>query len=285
MTKTAGLKKNLAGIITGASSGIGRALAIMLAQRFSARLVINARSGEKLTETQKEIESAGGQAHSVVGDISNRELAESLVNQCLERFGDLNLIVNNAGLARPGPVTRLTPDDWHHVFAVNFFGALYTVYAALPHLIQSGTGKIVNISSVAGKVSFPGSVCYAASKFALTGLSLGLAAELKGQGIDVITVSPGWVRTEFFEKNSMGPSISPTHIAQQKNLKGWLMRHILSISSEEAASDIIKAMERGGSREIILTAPGIILERMAGLFPGFTQHLATRVPSGRRGTQ
>lgn len=275
---SAQLKNGLVGIITGTSSGIGKALAVQLATRYRANLVINARSEKLLQETAQLIEKAGGRAICVPGDIAQKKLPGQLVELCLDNFGDIDLLVNNAGLAKPGALTKLTPEDWERVFAVNFFAALYSTYAALPHFLKKKFGKIVNISSLAGKVSFPGSVCYAASKFALTGMSEGMAAELACQGIDVLTVCPGWVRTEFFSKNQMMDSKNPTMIAQQNNLKGWLMRHCLSISSEKAASEIVDALEKGGSGEIVLTAPGVVIERLKGLFPSATFRLCKNIP-------
>ena len=281
MSSKVGMKKELAGIITGASSGIGRALAVLLAERYQAKLVINARNAQLLEETAERVRNAGGQAIAIAGDIGDRDLSTKLVDECTTAYGGVDLLVNNAGLARPGPVTKLTPDDWHYVFNINFFGALYATYAVLPHFMSKQSGKIVNVSSVAGKVSFPGSVCYAASKFALTGMSEGMAAELQSQGIDVITVCPGWVRTEFFSNVKMPDRRNPTVIAQQKDMKGWLMRNCLSMSSEEAASEIVKACQKGGDREIILTAPGIFMDRMQGMCPSLVAAAARLYPPER----
>lgn len=272
-----GLKQGLAGVITGASSGIGRALAIELAKRYQARLVLNGRRAEALDETAGQVLAAGGQVVVAEGDISKQEVAEGVVAKCLHHFDGIDLLVNNAGLAKPGPVTSLTPADWQYVFGVNFFGAVYTTYAAMDHMMLQG-GKIVNVSSVAGKVSLPGSVCYAASKFALTGMSEGMAAELARYGIDIVTVCPGWVRSEFFENNKHDELRNPTLIAQKKGVSGWLMRKYLSISSEECAEEIIKACEKGGSREIVLTAPGKVAERLMGIAPQAVAFLGKRLP-------
>jgi short-subunit dehydrogenase len=272
------ISKGTAGIVTGASSGIGKALALKLAAKYSARLVLSARGEGGLKETKQLVEEAGGQACLVVGDVADEKLQGQLVKSCLDNFKQIDLIVNNAGLAKPGKIVKLTPADWQYVFAVNFFAPLNITYLALPHLIANKAGKIVNISSVAGKIAFPGSVCYAASKFALTGMSEGMAAELAQNGIDVITVCPGWVRSEFFSKNNMSEGRNPTVIAQGNDLKGWLMRNVLSISSEQAADDILSALEKEGSSELVLTAPGILAERIAALFPSLMAALAKRTP-------
>ncbi len=263
------LQPHLTGIVTGASSGIGSAIAILLAKRYKARLVLNARTEANLNETAKLVEEAGGTAICVTGDIAKDNLAARIVDKCLESYGSIDLLVNNAGFAKPGKITSLALEDWKNVFAVNFFAPLESIYQALPHMLKAGNGKIVNIASVAGKIAFPGSVCYSASKFALTGMSEGMAAELSNKNIDVITVCPGWVRSEFFSKNKMSDDNNPTKIADKADWKGWFMRNLLSISSESCAEETIRALEKGGSQEIILTAPGIIAERVNALYPNF----------------
>jgi short-subunit dehydrogenase len=271
------LKDNLSGIITGASSGIGKELAIILAKKYKAQLVLNARDQSTLNETANLVRQYGGQAQLVVGDLSDSALAAQLVDKCIESFGAVDLLVNNAGLAKPGSLLLLTPDHWKKVFAVNFFAPLTAIYQALPHMLKAGGGKIVNVASVAGKIAFPGSVCYAASKFALTGMSEGMAAELSPKNIDFITVCPGWVRSEFFAKNQCPDDGNPTKIAEQTNWRGFLMRNVLSISSESCAQEIIDALEKGGSAEIILTAPGVFAERMNAFFPGLMATIARHV--------
>jgi short-subunit dehydrogenase len=271
------LGRNFAGVITGASSGIGKALAVLLAQKYKAHLVLSGRNEPALSETADLVLQYGGQAELVIGDIGDNEVAALVVKQCLERFGAVDLLVNNAGLSKSGRVLSLTPDDWREVFAVNFFAPLRTIYEALPYMLKTGSGKIVNISSVAGKIAFPGSVCYAASKFALTGMSEGMAVELIRKNIDVITVCPGWVRSEFFAKNKLPDSHNPTKIAEQNNWQGWLMRNVLSISSESCAKSILHAIEKGGSQEIVLTAPGRILVGLNSILPGLTRKIAVRI--------
>lgn len=274
-----GVKKGGSAIITGASTGIGKALAVMLAAKYQTRVIMNSRGAEELEAACKLVRDAGGEAIPVLGDVSDANLRKSLVDTCVEKFGGVDALVNNAGLARSGSMEGITEEDWRYVFEVNFFAPLSLTYLALPHLKQSSRGKIVNVASVAGKVSFPGSVCYASSKFALTGMSEGMAAEYAGTGLDVLTVCPGWVRTEFFKKNSIADN--PTTIAGQSDMKGWLMRNVLSISSEQCAADILKALEKGGSHEIVLTLPGKMVERIAGVSPGMMQYLSTFVPANR----
>jgi short-subunit dehydrogenase len=273
------MKQGSVVIITGASTGIGRALALKFAEKYKAKLALNARGIQELEQTAKMAEQLGSETITVCGDIADREVIDNLVQGCRSKFGQVDVLINNAGFARPGSMSHLSIDDWRKVFEVNFFAPLQLTYALLPDMLDRRAGKVVNIASVAGKVAFPGSVCYASTKFALTGFSEGMAAELGPKGIDVITVCPGLVRTEFFRKNRNAQD--PTAMAEEKSLQGWLMKNVISISSEEAANDIMKSCEKGGSHEIVLTAPGIVMERIAGICPPAAHWLSRFVPADR----
>jgi short-subunit dehydrogenase len=273
------MQSGLTAVITGASTGIGRALAVLLAKKYKARIALNARNEALLAETAQAVKESGGEAICISGDIADKSVCERLIKSCVESFGSPDMLVNNAGFAKPGPVKNLTLDDWRRVFEVNFFAPVELTYQVLPHFEQKRGCKIVNIASVAGKVAFPGSVCYASTKFALTGFSEGLAAELGPKGIDIITVCPGLVRTEFFKNNRNMQD--PTQMAERKDFTGWLMRNFISISSEEAAQDILKALRKGGCQEIVLTKPGVFMERLAGIYPPAAFYLSSFVPSER----
>ncbi|MBS2006379.1 MAG: SDR family NAD(P)-dependent oxidoreductase [Cyanobacteria bacterium SZAS TMP-1] len=261
------LSTNVKAIITGASTGIGRGLALHLAKLYKAKLVLTARSERDLQSCAEEVRKLGGEAEIFAGDITKEGLSQELATLCVTNYGGIDLLVNNAGMGMPGLVEKLKIEDWRRLFDVNFFSALQTTYACLDELKKSPRGKIVNISSVAGKISFPGSVPYCSSKFALTALSNGLAAELAPHHVDVTTICPGLVRTEFFEKNSMPDTRNPVLIAEQKDLKGFMMKHILSISTDECVREIVQSLNRDQSQELILTIPGKVAERLNGLAP------------------
>ena len=273
------LKKEFAGVITGASSGIGKALAIYLARKYRARLVISGRNEEQLKATKDQVEKAGGLATIVVADIGEEGAAKRLVDTCLEQFGSIELLVNNAGMAYPGRVLNLTMEDWRRVFDVNYFACVEAIYAALPHFLEQGGGKIVNVSSVAGKIPIAGSVMYSSSKHALNSMSVAMGAELNSKNIDFLTVCPGWVRTEFFEKNQVADEKNPTLIASKNTPSGLLMRLVLSISAEDVAREIDSYLRKGGSHEIIMTAPGKFFERLNGLLPGVVWNINKLLPT------
>ncbi|MCB9468122.1 MAG: SDR family oxidoreductase [Candidatus Obscuribacterales bacterium] len=273
------MKKEFAGVITGASSGIGKALAIYLARKYRARLVISGRNEEQLKATKEQVEKAGGLATIVVADIGEEGAAKRLVNTCLEQFGSIELLVNNAGMAYPGRVLNLTMEDWRRVFDVNYFACVEAIYAALPHFLEQGGGKIVNVSSVAGKIPIAGSVMYSSSKHALNSMSVAMGAELNSKNIDFLTVCPGWVRTEFFEKNQVADEKNPTLIASKNTPSGLLMRLVLSISAEDVAREIDSYLRKGGSHEIIMTAPGKFFERLNGLLPGVVWNINKLLPT------
>ncbi|MEZ4537265.1 MAG: SDR family oxidoreductase [Cyanobacteriota/Melainabacteria group bacterium] len=273
------MKKEFAGVITVASSGIGKALAIYLARKYRARLVISGRNEEQLKATKEQVEKAGGLATIVVADIGEEGAAKRLVNTCLEQFGSIELLVNNAGMAYPGRVLNLTMEDWRRVFDVNYFACVEAIYAALPHFLEQGGGKIVNVSSVAGKIPIAGSVMYSSSKHALNSMSVAMGAELNSKNIDFLTVCPGWVRTEFFEKNQVADEKNPTLIASKNTPSGLLMRLVLSISAEDVAREIDSYLRKGGSHEIIMTAPGKFFERLNGLLPGVVWNINKLLPT------
>jgi short-subunit dehydrogenase len=265
-------------VITGASTGIGRGLALHLAKQYKAKMVLTARSQNDLETCRDLVLKAGGQAEIVVGNLIDEAVCTQLVPLCAATYGGIDMLVNNAGMAIPGPFGERNIEDWRKLFELNFFAPLKLTYEALPYLKQSKSPKLVNISSVAGKIAFPGSVSYCASKFALTGLSEGLAAELDNQ-VDVLTVCPGWVRTEFFEKNLVPGSRNPTVMAEQNNPRGLFMRYFLSMSTADCVKAIVKALAKGGSQELILTMPGQIAERLHGLAPQIMRGIARRVPA------
>ena len=181
-------------LLTGGSRGLGLVLARQFA-REGARLVLCAREEVELARARNELEAAGAEVLALPCDVRDRVQVEAMVAQVHERFGAVDVLVNNAGLIQVGPLESMTEEDFAEAMDVHFWGPLYTTLAVLPEMKLRGWGRIVNVSSIAGRVSVPHLLPYSASKFALVGLSDGLRSELAQDGILVTTVCPGLMRT------------------------------------------------------------------------------------------
>ncbi|HET7480823.1 MAG TPA: SDR family oxidoreductase [Rubrobacteraceae bacterium] len=181
-------------IITGASSGIGEATARLLAQN-GYNVVLAARRADRIEALATAL---GQRALAVPTDITDPAACEDLVTRAVERFGALDLLVNNAGIGLYSTIADADPEDWRRMFDVNVLGALCCTRAAIRHMIPHGSGDVVFISSVAGRrVPNAYGTVYAATKHALSAITGGLRMEVEGKNIRVISVEPGLVRTEF----------------------------------------------------------------------------------------
>jgi NAD(P)-dependent dehydrogenase (short-subunit alcohol dehydrogenase family) len=181
-------------VVTGASSGIGRATAEAFA-RERCRVVLAARREERLNEVARRIEEGGGQALVVPTDVGHREQVERLVERAVERFGRVDVMVNNAGWGYYATVEETDEDDMRRLWQVNFMGTFYGVQAALAAMRRQGAGHIINVSSVVGRRGYPYHGAYAATKFAIIGLTESLRPELAGSGIVATAVLPVSTRT------------------------------------------------------------------------------------------
>ncbi len=184
-------------VITGASSGIGRAVALQLAGK-DTKLVLIARRLNLLQSLVREIETKASTAVIVHGDITDRTTMERAVQCCLDRFGRLDVLINNAGAGFFAEVDQTREEDLDRMLAVNFKGAFFGVRAALPVMRQQGSGHVINIASTAGRRGSPYVGAYCASKFALVGWTESLRSELLPSGILVSLICPGATKTEFF---------------------------------------------------------------------------------------
>jgi short-subunit dehydrogenase len=186
-------------IVTGASSGIGKAIALDLARR-GTTIVAAARRKELLEEVAGTCRRTTPDSSVAVVDVSDREAVESMCHETLERHGRVDVLVNNAGIPQRIHATRVTVEDVEHVMKINFFGTVYATLALLPSMLERGEGRIVNVGSVAGRVGSPRESAYAASKYAMTGWSEVLAADLLETGVKVHLIVPGAIDTEIWEK-------------------------------------------------------------------------------------
>jgi 3-oxoacyl-[acyl-carrier protein] reductase len=181
-------------LVTGASQGIGRACAIQLAAA-GATVAVAARNEAKLAEVVQEIEAAGGQGAVFALDIASEDSIKTAARAVVERFGKVEILVNNAGITRDGLMLRMKRADWDAVLSTNLTGAFLLTQAVLSPMLKNRWGRIINISSVVGRTGQAGQVNYAASKAGLIGLTRSIAREVASRGITVNAVAPGYIET------------------------------------------------------------------------------------------
>jgi NADP-dependent 3-hydroxy acid dehydrogenase YdfG len=183
-------------VITGASSGLGEATARFLSAQ-GATVVLGARRSDRIQSLADELTANGGKALALSIDVTHYEQVKQLVDAAVQRFGRIDVMINNAGLMPNSPLERLRIEDWDRMIDVNIKGVLYGIAAALPFMKQQKAGHIINVSSVAGHKVRAGGAVYAATKHAVLALSEGLRQEVKPYNIRTTVISPGAVATEL----------------------------------------------------------------------------------------
>jgi len=198
------MNENIAGkvvVITGASSGLGEATARLLGKH-GARAVLAARRADRISALADEINNMGGTAFAVATDVANREQMNQLIHSTVQKFGRVDVMLNNAGLMPLAPLEKLKTDEWDQMIDVNIKGVLNGIAAALPYMKEQKTGHFINVSSVYGHKLGPNATVYCATKFAVRALSEGLRQEVKPYNIRTTVISPGAVATELLEQIS-----------------------------------------------------------------------------------
>ncbi len=183
-------------VITGASSGLGEAAARLLSAE-GASVVLGARRVDRIQSLADELAGRGAKALAVGTDVTHREQVQALVDAAVQKYGRIDVMINNAGLMPQSLLERLKIDDWDRMIDVNIKGVLYGIAAALPYMKQQKAGHIINVSSVAGHKVRPGGVVYSATKHAVRVISEGLRQEVKPYNIRTTVISPGAVATEL----------------------------------------------------------------------------------------
>jgi 3-oxoacyl-[acyl-carrier protein] reductase len=213
-------------LITGAGNGIGKETAIVFA-REGARLVIadfDANAGE---QTVKELETVGAEALFTKVDVSSRESVDAMVEAAMERFGRIDVLINNAGITQDAMLTKMTVDQWQKVIDVNLSGVFHCTQAVVPHMVARGSGSVISTSSIVGVSGNIGQTNYAATKAGVIGMTKTWAKELGRKGIRVNAVAPGFIETGMVAK------------VPEKVLQGMVER--VPMQRLGQASDIAKA--------------------------------------------
>jgi NAD(P)-dependent dehydrogenase (short-subunit alcohol dehydrogenase family) len=251
-------------LITGGSRGLGLLLAREFAKQ-GARLSICARDERELENAHRDLEARGAVVLAERCDVAVREEVDAWVERSVAAFGDVDVLVNNASVIQVGPFQATTVEDFEEAMAANYGGTVHATYATLPHLRRRPGARIVNVTSIGGKVAVPHLLPYDAAKFAVVGFSEGLRAELAREGIAVTTIVPGLMRT--------GSPPNALFKGDQDAEYTWFSladaTPITAMSAERAARRIVLATRRGEA-EVTLTWQAKLLRLAHDLFPGAT---------------
>src|SRR5215217_372286 len=254
-------------LITGGSRGLGLVMAREFA-REGSRLVLCARDEQELDQARLDLEKLGAEVMVVSCDITNQRDVKAMIAAVYPRFGAVDVLVNNAGVIQVGPLEVMTHEDFELAMQAHFWGPLNTIMAVLPSMREKRTGRIVNISSIGGKVSVPHLIPYSASKFALVGLSKGLRAELMKDGIKVTTVCPGLMRT--------GSPRNADFKGKHQFEYAWFSISdalpLLTVSAENAARQIVSACKQGRA-ELVISIPAKVAVKFDALFPELSSQM------------
>lgn len=259
-----GQRRNLAGsriLVTGASQGIGKALAEAAARR-GAKVLVCARKLELLHDLAGQIRSRGGAIEIVQADITIADDRRRLVEAAQRTFGGLDILINNAGIGATGHFADAGPERLRQIMEVNFFGLTETTRAFLPMLKKGNKPAIVNISSIAGKRAIPARSEYSASKFAVQGFSEALRAELAKDGVDVLVVCPGLTQTNF-----------SSNMIEQKALVQ--LDHLRGMSADDVAEATLRAVEKGRN-ETCLTFKGKLIVLVSRFLPWIADYFVKK---------
>jgi NAD(P)-dependent dehydrogenase (short-subunit alcohol dehydrogenase family) len=233
-------------LVTGGSRGLGLVIARELAAR-GVRLAICSRDRDELDRAVQSLRARGADVRAIACDVGEENEVARMIETVEQEFGRLDLLINNAGVIQVGPPELMTHDDYERAMRVHFWGPLHTIQAALPVMRRNGGGRIVNISSIGGKISLAHLLPYAASKFALSGLSQAMRATLAHENIYVTTVYPGLMRTG----SPRNAEVRGRHEAEYAWFSIADALPGLTMSATRAAHKIVEACRRGDAELIM----------------------------------
>lgn len=248
-------------VITGGARGLGLVLAQEFA-RHGARLALLDRESHILDHAAQQLRAKGSEVLTLFCDVQNQDAVNGSIDRITQHYGKIDVLVNNAGVIQVGPLEHMHTADFENALAVHFWGPLYTSLRTIPHMRRQGGGRIVNISSIGGKVATPHLLPYCASKFALVGLSDGLRAELARDNIRVTTVCPGLMRTGS-HRNAL---FKGRHRAEFTWFALASSLPFFSTSARNAARQIVAACRRGDA-QLTITPQANLLILAQTLFP------------------
>lgn len=257
--------KDKVAIVTGGASGIGRALGLALADRGARVVLLADKNLVGAEEAVGEIKQKGGIAQAARVDVTDFDAVKAMVGDIVNKFGRVDFMFNNAGIAAMGEARDLTLDDWKWVVDVNLWGVVHGTYAVLPVMLDQKSGHIVNTSSVAGFIPMPGSAPYMATKHAIVGMSLGMRMELEQHGIRVCVICPAAVETSAFD-NARYRSYA------KDDLKRVLSRGKKGANPNLIAAEILRGV--AANKPMIRPGPANIMYQMHRFAPIFTEKMS-----------
>ncbi|MBC8446453.1 MAG: SDR family oxidoreductase [Chloroflexi bacterium] len=228
-------------LVTGAGRGLGREIALTFA-RSGADVVVAARTAAQIEELAAEIGTLGRRARPIVADVAQEDQVRAMVAQALAEFGQVDVLINNAGVAVYGPFVEQNSADWRAMIHTNLMGTIFCTHAVLPHMLARGQGLVINISSVAGIHGLPNEAIYCASKHGVRGFTDALAVELKEKGVRVCGIYPGGMDTPFWDVQTYGGDRSrimdPARVAEMvlavaRQPAGILVREVILFPTNE----------------------------------------------------
>ena len=260
-------------VITGASQGIGKATALKFASQ-GYDIVMAARQWNRLEAAASEVRSLGREALAISTDVTDPQQVENLVQKAIAHFGSVDILINNASIFTVGSVEQFLLNDWQQVINTNVWGYIYTINALLPHFLEQGKGTIVNVSSIGGLDPIPYQIPYTTSKYAVTGLTKALHAELSPLGIQVCGIYPSFIRTSIVERTIFRGE--DEEITQARHdLVDMAMHTPVLEKAEDVAQAIWHAVKYQRSDVIVGTAK--LWNTTFQLFPGLMKSILRRV--------
>jgi len=259
------LTKESVVVITGAASGIGRALAVRLAQEPIAGIAISDVNAEGLAETEKLINNSNLKVTAHRVNVADEAEMRAFVDEVVKSHGRVTHLINNAGVALGGSVSEVSLDDMRWLMSINFWGVVYGSKLFLPYLEKEKSAHIVNFSSLYGIIAPPGQATYCASKFAVRGFTEALRHELEDTNIAVSVIHPGGVKTNIANNAKLGEGVTLSE--QEIAIRKEKMNENLSRTTPEQAAEIIVRGIKNRNPRILIGIDAGILSRIARLFP------------------